>query len=176
MRKSNPKQGRLDSSITASATITDLNGNDLSVTNILIQSSNDAQVVGLIAFQRDAVGSLQNASADAIQAAADKRTAKAQARNTIITLTDLQGRVVELEAQMTRLLECYPFCTPTPTRTPSVSPSRSIAPSSSHIPPTPTRTPVFEITPTRTATPTVTPMVTPTPTRTVTPTPTQSPT
>ena len=117
------------------------------------------------------------------QAAADKRVAKATARNTVDTIATLTSRIAELEATVARLVNCYPLCTitPTPTRTPNatptVTPTRTKQPTPT---PTPTRFPEFTPTntPTVTATPTITPTktVSPTPTRTPDPTPNTTPT
>lgn len=107
-----------------------------------------------------------------VQAANDKRNAKAAARLASDTIETLSQRIAVLEATVARLAICYPICsvTPSPTVTPTRTPSPTVTPTRTPTPtPTSTRFPEF-------TTPPPTPTKTPTPTPTKTPTPTQTPT
>ena len=122
-----------------------------------------------------------------VQAANDKRNAKAAARLASDTIETLSQRIAVLEATVARLAICYPLCsltpspTVTPTRTPTPTPTSTRFPEFTTPPPTPTKTPTPTPTqtPTSTQTPTNTPSPSgagPSPTPTKTPTPTQTPT
>ena len=107
-----------------------------------------------------------------VQAANDKRNAKAAARLASDTIETLSQRIAVLEATVARLAICYPLCslTPSPTVTPTRTPSPTVTPTRTPTPtPTSTRFPEF-------TTPPPTPTKTPTPTPTQTPTSTQTPT
>jgi hypothetical protein len=129
-----------------------------------------------------------------VQAANDKRNAKASARLASDTIETLSQRIAVLEATVARLAICYPICsvTPSPTATPTKTPTPTVTATRTPTPtPTPTRFPEFTTpppsqsktpsptptnTPTVTPTKSVTPSVTSTPNISITPSTTQTPT
>lgn len=135
--------------------------NDLAASYQVKSSQLNAEAVRIggvpgVQFSKNAV------DASKLQAAADKRAAKAAARNTTDTLAILAQKIAELEQKVDRLLGCYPICsatpapTPTKTATPVPTPTKTRAATPT---PSPTKFPEFIPSPGVTKTPAPTPSI-----------------